>query len=375
MPKFLIGTILLLIVFFEGKAQFSNREFEEKAVVAPVDSGKLFLGVVANTYFKNNEYFDQIVDGYTLFGYQFLPFLSYQPHPNLKVNLGGYFRKDFGNNGFSEIKPVFRIHYNKNRFNLLFGTLQGNVNHKLIDPLYDFERVITNRLENGIQFIWDGRISYLDLWVDWEKMIYKNSPFQERIAGGINYVITPLSLNGFQLKLPFQMTINHRGGQIDTVSAPIFTFINGAFGVDGSLSFNSEKSNTLSASIYYLVHKDLSPVLQSASENGHGILGSLIFSNRVLNITTSYWKGNKFIAQRGGKIYQSVSDRTSTPGLFVKDRSLLFVRVFKDFLVSKNISITARLEPSYDFNENKLEYSYGLYINYKQDFLLLSPKR
>jgi hypothetical protein len=372
MPKFLIGTVLLLFFFLEGKAQFNNQVFEERSVVAPADSGKLFLGIVSNSYFKNNEFFDQIVDGYTLFGFQFLPFLSYQPHPNLRIKAGAYFRQDFGNNKFSEVKPVFTVHYHKNRFNLLFGTLQGNVNHRLIDPLYDFERVITNRLENGIQFLWNGRISRLDIWVDWEKMIYKNSPYQERIAGGLNYSIRAVASERFQLRFPLQATINHRGGQIDTLNAPIFTFVNGTSGIEGNVYGKNRSS--FGFSFYYLIHKELSPVIQSASRTGNGILGSLIYSNHFLNITASYWKGNKFISQRGAKIYQSISDRTSTPGLFVEDRELLFIRFFKDFNLANNLSITARFEPSYDFNESKLEYSYGLYINYKQDFLLLSPK-
>ena len=36
---------------------------------------------------------------------------------------------------------------------MIFGNLDGSIQHQLIEPIYNFERVITNRLENGAQFL------------------------------------------------------------------------------------------------------------------------------------------------------------------------------------------------------------------------------
>ena len=58
---------------------------------------------------KNNEYFNKIADGYTLYGFQFSPYLTYQPSDKVRVDAGIYTQKDFGNKDFTEIMPFLTI--------------------------------------------------------------------------------------------------------------------------------------------------------------------------------------------------------------------------------------------------------------------------
>ena len=61
---------LLLTVSSTVTAQLNNESFYNRLQVSPEDSGRLYLGINAMGFSKDNEYFGGIIDGYTLYGYQ-----------------------------------------------------------------------------------------------------------------------------------------------------------------------------------------------------------------------------------------------------------------------------------------------------------------
>jgi hypothetical protein len=73
----------------------------------------------------------------------------YYANPNLAVTLGAYLRKDFGNEGIYDAEPLFSIKYHKRNLTLVFGSLEGNIQHNYIEPLYDVERKVTTPIEYG----------------------------------------------------------------------------------------------------------------------------------------------------------------------------------------------------------------------------------
>ncbi|MFL5728405.1 MAG: hypothetical protein ACJ75J_02855, partial [Cytophagaceae bacterium] len=68
---------LSLFTIAPANAQLNNRAFEDWYQIDSSDARKLYLGTNIFMFQKDNEYFNQIVDGYTLFGYQFNPKLIY----------------------------------------------------------------------------------------------------------------------------------------------------------------------------------------------------------------------------------------------------------------------------------------------------------
>src|SRR5262249_28334361 len=136
---------------------------------------------------KNNEYEHTIVQGYTLFGYQFNPYLSYQISKHFRVDAGVFLQKDFGNSSYTTTAPTLSVKYQLKDFSITFGNLDGSLNHRLIEPLYDFERVLNNRLENGLQVQVIRDDLFFDTWVDWHKMIYVNDPNQEQLTAGMHF--------------------------------------------------------------------------------------------------------------------------------------------------------------------------------------------
>ncbi|WP_152426338.1 hypothetical protein [Cesiribacter andamanensis] len=212
--------LLLLGLGLPARGQLNNEAFYLRFPVVAADSGKLQLHTYALGFSRNNEYFQRFADGYTYFGYQGMAWLSYQPDARVRVWGGLFMRDDFGTNRLQEVQPVFRIQARFDSLQLIFGTLQGSLNHQLIEPMYDFERVMVDRLEEGLQLLYEKERFWLDVWIDWERTIYLGSPFQERVSGGFSSRLDLAKKEKTRLVLPLQMLAFHQGGQIDTDLPP-----------------------------------------------------------------------------------------------------------------------------------------------------------
>ncbi|MEM7110463.1 MAG: hypothetical protein AAF519_19700, partial [Bacteroidota bacterium] len=226
----------LLVFMFLGVSnlalcQLDNLAFDQLQPIPKQDSNALYIGFNALGFTKNNEYFNDIADGFTLFGFQFNPYFSYQVGDRFKFSGGLYLQQDFGNDDFSEIAPTFTAQYTFLNGKVLFGTLEGATSHQLIEPLFDFERVLVNRLENGFQFKIDKPDFFFDLWVDWQNMIYPGDNDQEEVTAGISFRKKIVEAGDVKFTLPVQALVFHRGGQIDSSPLPLQTYLNTALGL------------------------------------------------------------------------------------------------------------------------------------------------
>ena len=60
----------------------------------------------------------------------------------------------------------------------------------------------------------------------------------------------------------------------------------------------------------------------------------------------------------------------SNPEFHGPQRKFLLVRLLRDFRISDAAALTARIEPVFDFNARLLDYSFGMYLNFRQEWLL-----
>jgi hypothetical protein len=365
-----VVSILFLLISMHAFGQLNNRAFEQRMAVAEADSGKLFLGVNFLGFFKNNEYFDTTVEGYTLFGYQFNPYLSYHLAKNVRFDAGVYAQKDFGNDDYTQVKPTLSLKITNNRnFNFIFGTLEGSVHHRLIEPLYDFESVLDNRLENGVQFLWMKDDLFFDAWIDWQKMIYLNDTEPERFTAGLSFNKSLFRNNGFHIDLPVQLLANHQGGQIDTVANPVRTVYNGAVGLtfEGELSGFIQRWGLKSYVAGY--RGDDLPF-----EDGFGLFINPYITTKIgLTVMGSYWRANEFLTIQGGDLYPSINEKY--PSRVDEERDFIMLRVLYDVKIADGLILTARAEPFYDTYASALEYSFGIYLNFSDRFFLLNAKK
>jgi hypothetical protein len=335
------------------------------------ESGDLRVSLNSFTFFKDNEYFNKIVDGYTLFGTQLNPQFVYYPTKDLRLEAGVFLWKDFGNPELKQVRPTYRATWTKGKHQFILGNIRSNLSHNYIEPMFNFERVMLNPLEEGLQYRYLGNRLFVDVWVDWQRQQYRYSNYQEEIAGGISsrYSLTrPEST--IQVALPFQFTAIHHGGQIDTLAKPLQTLFNEALGIEASMMLNN-RHRTLRFNGYVLGFQDNSPTQgQNPFKYGNGLYLNTTLETRYADVMLSYWQGSRFIAPLGGDLYQSASRTVSNPDFLDRQRKILLVRLLRDFRISDAAALTVRVEPLYDFNAKLLDFSFGVYLNFRQEWLL-----
>lgn len=376
--------LLIIGLFCSGltHAQLNNNALLQTMPVKAENANEIRFGMYALGFSKNNEYFNKIADGYTLFGYQLNPKLTYQPAPFVRIDAGIFLWKDFGSSGYQDIAPTFSAKIAKENWSLLFGTLEGNLNHGYIEPLYDFERVITNRLENGLQYQLQTHAVKLDAWVDWAHMLYRGEDDQERINGGAVVGFKLLEQEGkgnledsIRLTLPVQFTAQHRGGQIDASELPLLTVVNTAVGLELEKKYNRKVLHRLYTKNYLVGFKDFSNVHLLPYKQGYGIYLNAGVDTKYQDVMLSYWRGDGYIAELGGRLYQSASTTFKNPDFLQEERELLILRLMKDVEILDNLYLAIRLEPVVDLNDPKLEFSNSFYLTFDTDFFIAKPKR
>jgi len=368
-----IKIIFLFILFnaliIKSYSQDFNSIFDASSIIDSTKSNSLFLNIKNNNFFKNNEYFSNYSEGYTLLGFHLDPSLVYYPNKNIKISGGIHFLKYSGRDNFKDILPTFSFQYKINtNIDIILGTIYSSLNYKLIPPLYKFDNLIENNIENGLQFLINFPYLKSNIWLNWNKFILKNSPFQEKLTVGFLSELNLISNENFNISLPFQGTILHQGGQININNYNIKTILNLAYGININYSLNYKFLKRITTNSYYLIYNDLSPTQLQIYKDGYAFYNTILFDLGCPKITLGYWYANEYISPLGNPIFQSVSDYK----FYIEEpeRQLLTVDLSYQDEIFDNINLGIRLQTYYDLISTKLDYSYGLYIIFNEEFFL-----
>jgi hypothetical protein len=353
---------------FGVKAQQNNTRLETFQHLDSTKSKQFSFQFESFSFLKNNEYFLKVADGYTLFGNQFSPKFMYQPSPHVQIEAGVYAWKDFGNTAFTAIQPIFTVKIEKDSSQFLFGNLEGQLNHHLIEPMMNFERVILNRQENGLQYTRRKQKVFFDSWIDWQRMIYKGSDFKEEIFAGFSWNKKLINRPNFSFSIPLQMTFKHRGGQTTTDTNQVITNINTAIGIEAEWRFKGflQKIKTQNYWVGYRQNSNYHPYFP----DGSGVYFNLSAETKLINLMMSYWNSSGYLSDLGGDLYQSVGRTFRYGNAVERNRNLLIFRVMKDWKIIDNLFLTFRFEPYFDLNNHEFEHSESLFLTYRQGFRL-----
>lgn len=361
----------LIWLVMPTRAQVNNSAVFNR--IRPADSlvKQLHLNFYNFNYVRNYEYTNNFHDGYTMYGTQLEPQLVYYVQPHLVITAGAYLRKDFGDEQvLYDAKPLFNIKYSKNDLTLIFGSIEGNIQHDYIEPIYDYERKITTPIEYGTQLLINKDKIKLDTWIAWQKMIYRASPYKEEFMGGANADVKLAGSDKWRLSWPVQFLASHLGGQIDTLrKVPVSSLFNGATGfkLQAKLGKNIHGVFTENHIAFY---KDFSRDKLRTYNNGIGIWLNAGVNSKWGSIMASYWYGDKFITLKGMQLYQSVSESLFQAGYAQAKRNVITLRYLYQKELLPSLFLDVRLEPSFDLDNPSRtpQFNHSFFLTYKGDF-------
>lgn len=369
--KVLRAVVLLLSLF---TANVQAQEFQQFASfykeAREVKAGALNLRIESMGFFQNNEFLGKFVDGYTLPGYLVRPKLTYSPADALSIEVGGHFVKYSGKEKAANFMPWFSSRYQFNdRFAVVVGNLNQNHQHGLLEQLWEPERLVTDRPESGLQFMYSSPRLNMQTWINWEQYIEKNDPFQEHFTAGVTGDFQAYRNSVLSLSFPVQLLFYHKGGEIDSSALRVQTHANLAAGWNLEMNIDAQRFKSLGLEGYWLGYKAVTEESnQYAFNKGHAYLMRAKLQTRYAVFSLNYWNAFQFIAPKGRYIYQSVSD--SDPSITQAERSVVSARYFWQKDVLKDARVALQIEGIMDVPTGDLSYSYGFFLLINQDFLL-----
>lgn len=370
-------TVILALMFIASSsfAQLNNSMLTYDYSIEEADSNTLWFGVRAFGFNKNNEYFNKITDGLTLFGYQINPYISYHAGKHFRFDAGIYLRQDFGTDSLTRVQPTISIKYLEGNHCVIFGALENSYNHNLIEPLYNFEKGLVDRQEYGLQALFDQKKWWMDVWISWEKMIYRGDAEQEEVTGGLSWIYKLKESDKGTVSIPVQLVVYHRGGQIDNNPNPIATLTNSTVGLKYE-RFLSGWLKQWSFEGYYVGHKDFSFEPDTYFSGSDAVyLNAGFQAKNGFEVLASYWRGKGYFPIMGGELYSSESFSYRNLGHNEANRNVFILRFFLNKTISPGLNISTRFEPHYDFGNSKFEFSHGLYLSVNPEFFITRIKK
>ena len=265
----------------------------------PASAGTIGFMVDSESYFVNLEYWGDATDyreGETFFGEFFTLAAVYRPIPNLRLALGAFLGKTFGDEDeLSEYQFYAQLKYEyEDYFALTFGNLDRD-RHTFLDAIFDntlkFERPTEHGLELYGSWLWLSQTA----WINWQ--ILNTEESREKYDVG---AITKADLDF--LELDFQFHWIHRGGQIFSAGDPVSDDFSLALGgtvflpvpiVDVGLTAHYLYSNVIP-------DRDLDTRL-----TGNGLTFGAFAEFMGFRLWGDYWIGNDFFTEDGDPFYRA----------------------------------------------------------------------
>lgn len=322
--------IFCLYLFFSCliSAQTSVSRYMTEYQIDSLKKKELRLDIDNLFFFKNNEFGNSVMKGYTLPGAWINPKLSYVPLSNIKFEAGVYMlwysgAYKYPNYAYQDIPKWKGVHYQNGthllpyfrgqialgNFNFVLGNIYGGANHGLILPLYNPELNLTADPETGFQILYDTPRFHLDAWINWQSFIFDIDTHQESFIAGVT---SDIKLNSPQSKwhwyVPIQMVAQHRGGEIDETETGVETFMNASLGVGLTRNLNREKLKRINWEFdvlgYYQQAGELWPF-----DKGLGWYAKMGADFEYLSVQAGAFTCNKFISLLGSPYFGAVSTR------------------------------------------------------------------
>jgi hypothetical protein len=327
---------------------------------------KVYLNLKNINFIKNNEYFNPVIEGYTLVGYFIQPTIVYSPSKKVKLQLGAHLLSYAGEDKISQAKLVFSTtcNFSENTF-LTLGTLNGSDKHRMLDPHFDNERLYNSYAEDGLQFTTKNDHIFSDSWLSWENFIFKGDTTREIFTFGESFRYASAKIAEiFKIEVPMQLQFKHYGGQISNYSEHVETYFNLATGVRINFDISGEKLGTAGIEYLQFINNELTKTEVQGITRGYASWIRFHYNYKVLYFGSYYWKSHNFFAPNGNPIYSSVS--TVKDDVVIPDRAIWTNSLYLTVHPLDYLEIFFGFDAYYDMNLKHMDTAMTLHLNFEK---------
>ena len=336
----------------------------ESTPIDTVANGDLNLRIQNVSFFKNNEYFGEYAEGYTLPGYWFRPTLVYQVCREVRLEAGLQMLQYGGTNRADKVYPIVNIQWQMNkRFNLHIGIIDGSVHHRTHEAILDEERAFTGRPETGVRLrtTQDGILSG-EVWLDWQAFIKRGDTIPERFMAGIRVDYKPLynKSERWQLHMPFRVTFSHIGGQISDFEEPMQSLMNMQIGAEAKRVVTRRFLKSFSVGVDYLFFDAMTGGDVRPFSSGWALEPDINVTMQHLVLDIAYWHSKDYFALHGMPLLMSLSNYQN---LYTPERNILKIHLGLQHSISKAVRFSLNFKAYHDVDVSQFDYSYGFGIS------------
>lgn len=356
----LLGLVSFLPLFAYSKPS-AICDGSEPPPLASNYSGKLLCTINGQSFIDNTEYFNKIMEGETLFGFHFLPGLTFLMAEEIGLNLGLIWEKHFGHmQPWFGIRPALSIYYSHKQTSCVLGIFDlQDYPPTLLEPLY----VRRKPFMEGFHFKLAKHKSYLSGWLNWRTLLAKQDNQPETFTLYLDGAwCQDHSSQKISCTIPFQLAVYHLGGQ--GISVKDYSLWCGAGGL--SLRLPNSFSGPIYGASYLLFNKYVKEI-DRPFKAGWGQLHTIDWRMNFLGVSLSYWYGYHFSSENMGHLlYQSMRIENHKAIYYEPIRSLLFLSIYRDWVLQSGITLQVVLRPYYDFSNRLLEYGFSCKLVYSR---------
>lgn len=361
--------LILILIASQLQAQTLSDLNNHYKTLDSTEAKTLNFRIESLSFFLNNEFFGDLVNGYTWTGAWLRPKLSYTFSEKLKLDVGGHFLRYHSRDEFTIVRPWISAEYKMfPKMKAIFGNLNLNQNQGLVKQLWEPERIMTDAPREGIQFMYESKFVNLQNWMSWEQFILPGDPFQEHFTFGLSGNGLLFSNSSTKIHVPLQLLVYHRGGEIDSSPLGVVTHYNYATGLETNFAVGEGFLKSLDFNLHWIGYQCPDGPAPYNYENGHGYAVTMAGDTHFGKFSLDYWNAYQFIAPYGKKMYMSVSDRDIA--LSQQDRSLVSFNYQMKQRILRGIDFAFQGEALYDLLTSEFSFGFGYYLVINQDFLV-----
>ena len=359
--------LIIIFLLISATALNSYGQSDEDTVSQPEI---LSLRIKSMNFIKNYEYYNPIIEGYTLPGFYFQPELVYAPSSKITLRAGTHFLKYHGKEKFSLIRPVLSTTvYLLKTTTLTIGTLSGSDKHQLFDPHFNSERMYNAYSENGFQLITRTNNLFNDNWLSWENYILKGDSVREVFTIGESFKYTSSPVAGIlHFEFPVQFQLKHFGGQISNYSEHVETHFNLATGIRMNIDLADKRYGQAGIEYIQFINKLFAGQTSSGITYGYASWLRFHYTYKIFYAGAAYWKGHNFDSPNGNNIYGSISDYQS--GVLIPNRRIISNFFYFTLLPESYLELFFGVDTYYDIDRNRLDHSMTLHLSFDKLFRL-----